>query len=72
MKSNKYTIHEEDGYIKVKHPIHGTVAAGCWNSSTRRIVNVEFTEIRFQKANAIRQPAMDAMAQFEAAKQANG
>ncbi len=66
----KYTVHDEDGYIKVRHPEHGTVAAGklvktngYGHGGTHDVKNIEMTEPKFNH-NAIRQPAMKAMIDF--------
>ena len=63
MRGGGYTVHEEDGYVKVRHPSHGTVCAGRCDPNGQ-LRGIEFTDKKFLH-NSIRQPAMVAMQKWE-------
>jgi len=56
---SEYTVHEEDGYVKVKHPKHGTICAAI-KGADGRLRDFGFMDNKFLH-NSIRQPAMDAL-----------
>lgn len=65
-----YQVKEEDNYLKVYHSEYGIVAAGAitktkgWGyGGTHDVTNIEMIESKFNH-NAIRQPAMEAMAKY--------
>jgi hypothetical protein len=60
----RYSVVEEDGYVKVRHPEYGTVAAATIGPDGK-LRNIEFTEERYRKINAIRMPAMDALIKWQ-------
>lgn len=58
-----YSVVREHGYLKVKHLKHGTIATFSIDCQGKP-QNIRFLEERFQKANGIRQPAMDAVKDY--------
>lgn len=60
----RYSVVEEDGYVKIRHPKYGTVAAATIGPDGK-LRNIEFTEERYRKINAIRIPAMDALIKWQ-------
>lgn len=60
-----YTAVLEGDFIKVTHPNHGTICYARLNRETGKAFDIDFLSPSYQRANGIRQPACDALAEIE-------